>query len=87
MDPSILERTSTSGTIVKTAGGNQAMQSFYIAKLFAISGDLEKALIYLQKAQENGFKDFEKVEKEPAFQGLLKDERYIKLTQTKPVEM
>ncbi len=83
LDPAILDRASTQGSVVKTGVANQSMQNFYIAKLYASNGDMEKALIYLEKAHENGFKDFQKVEKDPAFQGLLKNERYIKLIQTK----
>jgi tetratricopeptide (TPR) repeat protein len=87
LDPSILERTSTHGTVVKTAGTNQAMQNFYIAKLFATNGDLEKAFIYLQKAHENGYRDWNKLEKDPAFEPLIKQERYQKLKESKPAEL
>jgi tetratricopeptide (TPR) repeat protein len=87
LDPSILERTSSHGTVVKTTGGNQAMQNYYMAKLFAANGDLDKAFAYLQKAQESGFKDYEKLEKEPAFEKLIQDARYPNLKASKPVEL
>jgi tetratricopeptide (TPR) repeat protein len=87
LDPSILERTSSHGTVVKTTGGNQAMQNYYMAKLFAANGDLDKAFAYLQKAQESGFKDFEKLEKEPVFEKLIQDTRYAPLKAAKPVEL
>ena len=83
LDPAILERASTHGAPVKTGGSNQAMQYFYIAKLYASNSDMEKALVYLEKAHENGFADFQRVERDSAFQGLLKNERYIRLLQTK----
>ena len=87
LDPSILERTASHGTIVKTAGGNQAMQNFYIAKLFAANGELEKSFMYLQKAHENGYKDWEKLEKDPAFESLIKQDRYVQLKASKPAEL
>jgi Flp pilus assembly protein TadD len=87
LDPNILERTASHGTIVKTAGGNQAMQNFYIAKLFAANGDLERCFLYLQKAHENGYKDWEKLEKDPAFENLIKQDRYVQLKATKPTEL
>ncbi len=87
LDPSILERTSAHGTVVKTTGGNQAMQNYYMAKLFAANGDLDKAFAYLQKAQESGFKDYEKLEKEPVFEKLIQDVRYPTLKASKPVEL
>lgn len=86
LDPSILERTSTGGT-VKTTGGNQAKQNFYLAKIYAASGNLERAITYLQKAHESGFKDFEQLEKDPAFEKVILDERYKILKTTKPVEL
>ncbi len=87
LDPSILERTSTGGTVVKTTGGNQAKQNYYLAKIYAASGDLEKAMIYLQKARENGFKDFDQLEKDPAFEKVIVDERYKELKNSKPVDL
>lgn len=87
LDPSILERTSAYGTVVKTTGGNQAMQNYYMARLFAANGDLDRAFAYLQKAQESGFKDYEKLEKEPAFEKLIQDARYPTLKASKPVEL
>ncbi len=84
LDPTILERISSYGTIIKTSELNQAVQNFYIAKLFAINGQLEKALAYLLKALENGFSDFDKITKDPDFKLLVQDERLTKMMVHKP---
>jgi tetratricopeptide (TPR) repeat protein len=85
LDPSILERASAGGgSVLKTSTTNEAMQNFYMAKLFAGNGNLERALLYLAKAQEKGFKEFDKVEKDPVFKELIKDERYQQLVHPKP---
>ncbi|MEW5977012.1 MAG: tetratricopeptide repeat protein [Acidobacteriota bacterium] len=79
LDPRILERTSNYGTIIRTAEINQGVQNFYLAKLFAMNGQMDKALAYLLKALENGFSDYEKITKEPTFELLVKDERLVRM--------
>jgi tetratricopeptide (TPR) repeat protein len=84
LDPTILERVSNYGTIIKTAELNQAMTNFYMAKLYAEQGQMEKALAFLLKALESGFKEFEKITKDPDFKALVQDERLTKLMDNKP---
>ena len=84
LDPTILDKISSSGTIVRTAEVNQGVQNFYIAKLYAQSGQPEKALSYLLKAIENGFDDYDKITKDPDFKTLVQDERLARLIPSKP---
>jgi len=83
LDPTILDRISTRGTIIRTAEVNQGIQNFYLAKLFATNGQPEKALSYLLKALETGFNDFDKIKKEPAFKALAQDERLTRMISQK----
>jgi tetratricopeptide (TPR) repeat protein len=78
LDPTILDRTSNYGTVIKTTELNQAMQNFYLAKIFAANGQQEKALAYLLKALEMGFNEYDKITKEPTFKQLVQDERLTK---------
>ena len=86
LDPAILEKISSSGTIIRTADVNQGVQNFYIAKLYVQSGQTEKALSYLLKAMENGFDDYDKITKDPDFKALVQDERLARIlpSPTKP---
>jgi tetratricopeptide (TPR) repeat protein len=84
LDPTILERVSNYGTIIKTAELNQGMNNFYMAKLYAENGQMEKALAFLLKALENGFKEFEKITKDPDFKVLVQDERLTRFMENKP---
>lgn len=79
LDPTILDRISTRGTIIRTAEVNQGIQNFYLAKLFVTNGQPEKALTYLLKALETGFTDYEKITKDPAFKVLAQDERLTRM--------
>jgi tetratricopeptide (TPR) repeat protein len=78
LDPTILDRTSNYGTVIKTSELNQAMQNFYLAKIFAANGQQDKAVAYLLKALEMGFNEFDKITKEPVFKQLVQDERLTK---------
>jgi tetratricopeptide (TPR) repeat protein len=83
LDPAILEKLSSSGTIIRTADVNQGAQDFYIAKLYVQSGQTEKALSYLLKAIENGFNDYDKITKDPDFKALAQDERLTRMLPSK----
>ena len=83
LDPTILDRISTRGTIIRTAEVNQGIQNFYLAKLFAMNGQPEKALSYLLKALETGFSDYDKITKDPVFKVLAQDERLTRMISQK----
>ena len=82
IDPQLFDHSSGFGTIVQTTTHNDSMQSFYLAKMFAGAGDKDRAISLLYRAYEAGFKDAQKVKSEPAFSGLLEDERFQKLLVT-----
>jgi tetratricopeptide (TPR) repeat protein len=84
LDPNILERVSSRGTIVRTAEVNQGIQNFYLAKLYITNGQPDKALAYLLKALETGFNDYEKITKDPDFKVLAQDERLTRFISQKP---
>lgn len=82
IDPRAFEHTSSFGTLIQTSQRSDPMLNFYLAKVFAGNGDKDRAMSYLFKAVEEGFKDIEKLKAEPAFAILAEDERFIKLKET-----
>jgi Tfp pilus assembly protein PilF len=82
IDPKLFEHMAGFGTIIQTAGRNDSMQNFYLAKVFAGMGDKDRAISLLYKAVENGFRDTKKLKGEPAFTELQTDERFLKLMET-----
>ena len=80
----IFERQGGQGTILQERGvDDRASLHFYLAKVYARKGDLDRSLLYMRKALEEGFKDRKKfVEDEdfaalqavPEFQTLLATE-------------
>ncbi len=82
LDPGILDRTASDAIFVQGAGTAPGLQSFYFAKIAAIQGQLDNAVGFLEKAVKQGFKDKDKVVKDPAFKDLVKDPRFMELSRT-----
>lgn len=82
IDPRLFDKSSGMGTLIQTAQRNEPMLNFYLAKVFAGNGDKDRAISYLYKAYEEGFKDIAKLKAEPNFAILAQDERWLKLLET-----
>lgn len=84
IDPKVFDRSSSSGfgTLIQTSQRSDSLLNFNLAKLFANNGDKERAISYLYKAVEEGFKDIEKIKTEQAFAVLTEDVRYQQLIDT-----
>jgi tetratricopeptide (TPR) repeat protein len=76
IDPDTFESAkSRSGTIVqdRSVGSDRARFYFLLAKSFAESGNVERCVIYLKKARDEGYKDFNAVKSDPSFAKVIKD--------------
>jgi tetratricopeptide (TPR) repeat protein len=76
LDPHVFDRsTSRAGTAVldRTIEGDRGRFYFLLAKSFAQAGNLERCIIYLRKARDEGYKDIDSAKTDPAFAGVLKD--------------
>jgi Tfp pilus assembly protein PilF len=82
IDPQLFDHVTGFGTIIQTTSRNDSLQNFYMAKMFAGAGDKDRAISMLYKAYEDGFKDVDKIKKEPAFNDLADDERFQRLMQS-----
>lgn len=84
IDPKVFDRSASSGfgTLIQTSQRSDSLLNFNLAKLFANNGDKERAISYLYKAVEEGFKDVEKIKTEQAFAILAEDVRYQQLIDT-----
>jgi tetratricopeptide (TPR) repeat protein len=79
IDPRVLEKVSGFGTLIQTSRRSDPTVSFYYAKIYAAQGDKERAISYLNRALDEGFKEFEKIKAEPAFVALAAEEGFVKL--------
>lgn len=82
LDPEVFERRSTQGVLLmERSVQERAKFHFYLAKTYAKGGQFERALQYMRKAIEEGFKDrskfmedhdFAELRKLPEFDALMK---------------
>ena len=79
IDPRVLDRTSGFGTLIQTSRRNDPTVSFYFAKIYAARGEKELAISYLNRALDEGFREFDKIKSEPAFSALAQEEGFIKI--------
>ena len=76
LDPTSLDPTrSRGGTVIQDRSISVDRGRFYylLAKSFAQQGDVDRAIIYLRKARDEGYSDFISVQKDPIFSAVLKN--------------
>lgn len=71
LDPDVFEHRSSYGVLLQERNVEErARFHYYLAKVYAQAGMNERALLYIRKALEEGFKDRRKFLEEPEFAGL-----------------
>jgi tetratricopeptide (TPR) repeat protein len=78
IDPKVQDKVAGFGTLIQTSRRSDPMVSFYYAKIYAAQ-DKERAISYLNRALDEGFKEFDKIKTEPAFAALRTEEGYVRL--------
>ncbi len=73
LDPNVFEHRGSNGTVLQERSVEErAKFHYYLAKLYAKGGQNERALQYLRKALEEGYKERAKIAEDDAF-ALLKE--------------
>ncbi|MCS7316481.1 MAG: tetratricopeptide repeat protein, partial [Bryobacterales bacterium] len=71
LDPDVFEHRSTYGVLLQERNVEErARFHYYLAKVYAQAGMNERALIYIRKALEEGFKERRRFLEEPEFAAL-----------------
>jgi tetratricopeptide (TPR) repeat protein len=89
LDPTSLDPTrSRGGTVIqdRSIGVDRGRFYYLLAKSFAQQGDVGRAIIYLRKARDEGYSDFNSVQKDPVFSAVLKNPEAEDLLAPRPVE-
>jgi tetratricopeptide (TPR) repeat protein len=85
LDPEVFEHRGTNGVLLQERSVNErALFHFYLAKTYAKAGAVERALSYIRKALEEGFKEREKFQKEPEFATLQELPEFKELMASEP---
>jgi tetratricopeptide (TPR) repeat protein len=87
-DPQFFDRgSSRTGSVLQDRSvPDRGRFYFLLAKSFAESGNIERAVLYLRKAKEEGYAKFDDIKKDPAFAAVVKDPVIIDLLVPKSVE-
>jgi len=74
MDPQLFERNSSrNGSILQDRSvGDRGKFYFLLAKSYAEAGNLERCLIYLRKAKDEGYKQLAAIKEDPSFAAVIK---------------
>lgn len=85
IDPRIFDRKSGGGSIVQQrTTTDPGLFYFFVAKSYAMVGDVEEAVRYLKIARDDGYKDFMNAQTDPAFAKVIKDPRVQEVLQLPP---
>jgi tetratricopeptide (TPR) repeat protein len=89
IDPDAFETNrSRSGTIIQDRSLSSDRGRFYflLAKSFAEAGNVDRCILYLKKARDDGYSDFSSVKSDPSFAAVLKNPDAQEVLAPKPVE-
>lgn len=85
LDPDVFENHSTFGTTLQERSVSEfARFHFELAKTYAKSGQNERALLYIRKSLEEGFKDRKLYMEEPEFADLRATQEFKELMALEP---
>jgi tetratricopeptide (TPR) repeat protein len=80
LDPNVFETRSSVGTLLQERSiEDRAKYHYYLAKTYAAVGMHDRALLYLRKALEEGFKDRKRIPNEPEFEVFLDNAEFQRL--------
>lgn len=80
LDPEIFEHRGTFGSLLQERNvEDRAKFHYYMAKTYASAGYVDRALFYLRRALEEGFKEKDKIPEEKEFAGLRDNPEFQKL--------
>ncbi len=85
LDPDVFEHHGTFGVMLEEHSVQErAKYHYYLAKLYAKGGRNELAIQYLRKALEEGFKERDKLNKDPEFAGIRELPEFKQLLAAEP---
>jgi tetratricopeptide (TPR) repeat protein len=85
LDPGVFEHRASYGVLMQNTNVEERAQfHYYLAKAYAQAGITDKAIQFIRKALEEGFKDREKFTKEPEFKSLQELAEFKELMVSEP---
>jgi tetratricopeptide (TPR) repeat protein len=80
LDPEVFEHRSSHGVLLQERSVDErAKFHYYLAKTYAKAGMTERAILYIRKALEEGFKERDRFKQEPEFAALRDNAEFKQL--------
>jgi len=88
LDPHFFEHNGTrNGSVLQDRSVTDRGRFYYmLAKSFAQAGNLERCIVYLRKAKDEGFKELNGAKTDPDFASMLANPEIQEILAPKPVE-
>jgi tetratricopeptide (TPR) repeat protein len=88
IDPQFFEHNgSRNGSVLQDRSVTDRGRFYYmLAKSFAQAGNIDRCIVYLRKAKDEGFKELNNVKTDPDFASMLKNPEIQEILAPKPVE-
>jgi tetratricopeptide (TPR) repeat protein len=84
LDPDIFSKSSAI-SLAGATSTSQMEKSYFMARLFASAGNVESAIENLKLAITQGFSDVDAIEKQPDFDRIRQDPRFVEFMQSVPL--
>jgi Tfp pilus assembly protein PilF len=85
LDPEVFESRSTQGVLLQERSVEERAKFHYsLAQTYAKAGQNDRALLYIRKALEEGYKERKKIAEDPAFAALRDLPEFKELLTTEP---
>ena len=82
IDPSVLGKSEGISLAAAGAQISPTERAYFLARLFASMGDAERAVESLKQALNSGFSDIHAIRKEPDFDPIREDQRFLAFMKT-----
>jgi tetratricopeptide (TPR) repeat protein len=77
LDPGILAKSDGVNLTAASSRGQSTERNYFMARVYASMGDVDRTVDNLQQALNNGFTDIEAIRREPDFDKVRQDSRFI----------
>ena len=85
LDPDILSGNNSIRVAIDGGGTSEKERLYFMARIYAVAGDIPKAIEFLENALMNGFYDIERIKRNPEFDPIREDERFVKFMKSASV--
>ena len=81
LDPGVLGKNENVSLTASSSRSNSTERSYFMARVYASMGDVDRAVDNLQQALNSGFTDIDAIRREPDFDKIRQETRFVAFMQ------